>query len=404
MFNKEISDLINLCLENAHVDVVFDKYNKKHVYKINPDLSNKKIKIVKKSVYAILRKNLLKLNKKKEKLKKQQITNEYFMESCETFFKQKYTSENTIKQAIGMCRNRIFKTGFAETTNDFLQNIDKIYALMLEENVSKECKRKAFIYASDLLKYLKKPEKSKKFHDVFKRLTTEIFENRKKNEIRGEKEEKALVLSLDNLSGNEIKQNNINTLDLVYNLLVFIPETPRLDYRTLIYEPKNKNVSSIKRNNNGTYTITLINYKNSKFYGPWIIPVRNKSLVKYIDEYIKKKGIQINTLFIPNNKGSEHTSSNFSKTVTRAFQKRTGTEIGIDELRKIKERDMSKDYGLNTKSTKEIEDFTKKFFRHTIATSMIYYRRQPQKKDSKKEARRIANRKYYLKNKIKKAS
>ena len=135
-----------------------------------------------------------------------------------------------------------------------------------------------------------------------------------------------------------IDMNKMDNKSFLYYLLVFIDETPFLDYRTLIYNPTSqKSLKNYLEDKNNYLTITLNKYKTKARYGKWSFRISNKKLRKYIRKYIKHNSIVPNQYLFVNKRGNLYQSGKFSEFLKSAFKKKTGLILTINDVRNIKE-------------------------------------------------------------------
>lgn len=208
-------------------------------------------------------------------------------------------------------------------------------------------------------------------YDEFYRSNKERF---MKNQPLTEKEENALKVTYEDL----IQQAPLELYReaLLYNLLVHVPETPRLDYANLRYDPEDKTGNYIAKKN-GMYYIVLNKYKTANKYGRWKYPIRPQWLNNWLDDYFRVRNYPRGEyLFVRSStKPNEPmTRPTFSRFVENVFKMTVGTPITINALRKIKERFMLHlNPNINQLSMAQREDIAIGLFRHSYNSSLQHY-------------------------------
>lgn len=273
-----------------------------------------------------------------------------------------------------------------KTTKDF-----DVYAKELLESISKstkslETKRKLLFLLALLFQELKLEHYKKLYLGKYKHYKKKILDDRKKNEPRSIKELQCLKFDLGDLRRKPINLLSLNQKSLIYYLLIFIDETPRLDYRSLVYNPTiNIDTLNYLKFTSQEQYIMLNNYKTRKKYGPWKIPIVHPPLLNYLQQYIKKHQLQSNQHIFLNSKKNLYPSNKFSEFVQQSFLKQTGRRMNINCIRMLKERYL---FHQNPKtlhmSLDEREKFVEKYFTHSYGTAMLYYHRIDKNKEEKK--------------------
>lgn len=283
------------------------------------------------------------------------------------------TNTPSFKCAYSMLNSFLRRCNWIKTTNDFEENGEKLYNVIISENNSKETKRKLLLIFIFLLKNLDSKWLSL-FLQNYSRLKKEIIEERKTNSIRSEKEMNCLQYSLFEL--RKKYPVNINRLDqksLLFNLFLHIDETPRLAYRTLVFNPE-KNKQNYIELNKEKVNIILNDYKTYKFYKTWVIEVTHEPLRRYLHEYVKK--MKPDEYFFLNRRRKIFPSNKFSEFVQQVFLEKIGIKVNVNCLRKLKERELfHKNPNTMDMSLKDKEQFVEKYFKHTLKNAELYYNR-----------------------------
>jgi hypothetical protein len=254
---------------------------------------------------------------------------------------------------------------------NFQKNGRKILFTMTNESTKIETKRKLIFNVSLLLKEMNLD----KLHLVYiKKYNNYLFELKQRRMTSlpiNFKEQKCLQMSLAEMRKKNIDITELDQYTLLYNLLVFIDETPRLDYRTLIYDPTSEHNNYITQDLD---MIIINNYKTSKTYGKWTIPITNPELRSYLQEYIIFKKSKSNDKFFSNQNNNYFPSNKFSEFVQQSFFRKINVKMNINCLRKVKQRDL---FHHNPKklhmSIGEQRSFIIQHFRHSLSTASEYY-------------------------------
>ena len=264
-------------------------------------------------------------------------------------------------------KNTKIKNNISEKT--FLKKIR-------DYNKSDETKKKLLGVIGRTMKY---PSFQREYTDIMRRLNQRY----KKNEPNSEKERRALKISYEMLYNKlpEVYKAPVSKRGLIYVLLVGIENTPRLDYRTLIYYPR-KTIKATKKDSDlnyicrhkGKYIIVLNKYKNSKYHAQWVINVEDDKVNHYINRYLKTFSVKKGDFIFRTLNGTPFTSSSFSSFVSNTFNNIIGTPIDISTLRKVKAMSLIHrnpkilELSLDQKNKLALE-----LLRHTYDNSALYY-------------------------------
>ncbi len=266
------------------------------------------------------------------------------------------------------------------TVEILIDKIDDLHFAILTTRKSQETKRKLFYIFALLLQYLKQPQQFRKFLRQYMDIKKAIINERQDNVAISKKEAVGLNVTLRDLRKHEINKAKLDQQDLLFNLLIHIDETPRLDYRLLKFNLTNPTAQDnyINRTNEG-WVIVLNNYKTSAHYDPWHIQIKNPLLVDYLDTYFAAHGILAGDWVFKNKRKNPYPHNKFSEYIQRTLKKYTGIKITNNTLRKIKENDL---FFANPKllkmSVNEEKEYPKNFFRHSLNTARTYYKRVPE--------------------------
>ena len=312
-----------------------------------------------------------------EQFMKQQISSVYDQSSC---------SFKTMQSILG----KFIRTNLSdiETVDDFIENVDNVMKIIKSSHKSKETKRKIVYFLALACKQLKLKEAQMNYFEYYKQLKKEIIETRTENDSINKKEAECLKFSLEKLRKRELEQKTDQS-SLLYNLLIFLDETPRLEFRTLVFHPIppiKQDVNYLEKVNDG-YQIVLNKYKTSRTYGQWIIPIRRSQpnsftddLIEYIKKYIAQNQTKRNELIFYNRNNKEYPSNKFSEFVQSTFSDKINAKLNINCIRKLKINAL---FHQNPKilkmSLKEQKDWVIKHFKHSLPNSMLYYKRVPEK-------------------------
>lgn len=261
--------------------------------------------------------------------------------------------------------------------NDFCSKNYKDICNRIINSPKKAATKKKTLYILFLLcKHLGNDEKSQvHFIQNYSRIKRNMKKEREKNQPVNIKEANNLNITLNDLRSLGI-QSKFNQKDLLYNLLIFIDETPRLEYRTLIYE---SNPNKLLNNNNylifndNKFMLVIDNYKTRKTYGTWYINIHNGLLHEYILQYIQHHNLIPGQSLFPNYKNNIRPSNKFSEFLQRTFKDKIGKLININSLRKIKESSLYHNINKNNWSIENKKKFVQKYFKHSLATADLYY-------------------------------
>lgn len=265
----------------------------------------------------------------------------------------------------------------------FIDNAPKILHIIETSKSSQETKRKLLLFFALLLKKLNEEKLHVQYLKLYRKIKYNIIDQRKTNVPRGYKEIQCLDISLRKLRNQPINHKKLDAKTLLYNLLIYIDETPRLDYRTLKYNPSTSNSNngnylkySTRKNSDCNVMIVLNDYKTSRKYGTWTIKIKHNQLCEYINKYIKHNNLKSNQHIFLNANHKPFSSNKFSEFVQNVFKGKLGVKISINCLRIMKENQLfhQNPDTLNW-SLKEKEDWVVNHFRHSLATSRLYYQR-----------------------------
>lgn len=272
------------------------------------------------------------------------------------------------------------------TENDVVSNKtqNELVKQILLSDKSRETKRKLLLILAALLKKIHAPLKTKaeqRCYVEYTNLKRDLISSRKANVAISDKEANALSLDFSEL--RQKFQEKLDQRSLLYNMFVFIDETPRLEYRILtLHNPKSPSSNFLKFVAKKA-VIVLNVYKTSKKYGTWTIKVENPKLNKYIHDYVTTKKMKPGDDFFKNSKSEPFASNKFSEEFQSAFQAVTNTKVNLNSFRKLKENALfHKNPEVLKMSLKEREKWVEKHFKHSLATSMLYYNRVEKSKTS----------------------
>lgn len=167
-----------------------------------------------------------------------------FIAYAREFLAQKYnTNSPSFKTSYSITKSfinkhkKLFesKSKTDEPYTNFKNNALEVLSIIQSSKLSKETKRKLLLFFALLLKNLEEKELYVKYFQLYSKLKYDLISERRKNMPRGYKEVQCLGVSLAELRKKPIDMNDFDPQTLLYNLLVFLDETPRLEYRFLIY-------------------------------------------------------------------------------------------------------------------------------------------------------------------------
>lgn len=288
--------------------------------------------------------------------------------------KTKYHNGKSRKNITSLMNSFLRKFPQIKTIKDLSQQSENILKGLLKSTLSAETIRKIVYILSLVYDQIGDKKSQSLYQKTYLRLKKEIIDHRKTNKPISAKEADCVDIPYETLFSKPIDLKELDQKTLLYNLLIYIKETPRLDYRTLIYNPtKNKNVANYIKLNEPPQ-IVLNDYKTSKTYGPWIIPIKHNKLLEYLRTYVRAKNIKPGTYLFLNQAGKPYPSHKFSEYTQRMFNKKLKYKITMNCLRKIKEKFIfhNNPKTLNM-SYKDKEDLVAKYFKHNLQTSMLYY-------------------------------
>lgn len=301
------------------------------------------------------------------------------LENIKEILHKHYEKESSYNQNLSTIRKFLHdNVDLFQKPNSVCNNIVKICDRIEQSNKKNATKKKLF-YLFSIICNRKKSQI--KYLELYKLKKKTILKDRTKNEALNIKEADNLSLSFEKLRKLGI-QKNFTQHDLLFNLLIFIDETPRLEYRTLRYAPTHsfqvgKNYLTPKVSAQlDSWMIILDSYKTRETYKTWYIQIENRKLNKYLTDYFNFFGLAQNTLVFPNSKQKIRPSNKFSEFVQRMFKTKTGKSININSLRKIKECALfHRNPEINALSVPldKKQNFVEKYFKHSLQTAQLYY-------------------------------
>lgn len=302
-----------------------------------------------------------------------------FIEHVKSLLRKQYPNQPQSYRTCVSAVRQFIKHADIQSKEQFLQRADYYLGKIDSYKRSKETKRLVLFVLALVLKNLGQKKFHREYYNAYRKLKKEIEETRKKNEARGEKEQQCLSWTLEKLRSKSINENDLTQKALLYNLLVFLDETPRLEFRFLIFQPAVPSTEDnyLFRDDEKGWYIMLNQYKTMKRYGPWKISLQqNQDLANYVSKYVQANQLQPGQHIFLNARQQPFPSNKFSEFVQRTFFAYTGTRITINCLRKIKENHL---FLKNPKSLEmslaQKEDWVQNHFRHSLNTSQLYYNR-----------------------------
>ncbi len=334
------------------------------------------------------------------------IKNRPIQHEFNTLIRLRYSdSLSTYKSAQSTVNTLLKGHSYLKYSVDIVTHGSRLLEDIMRGFYSDETKRKQVYYCALLINSftVQLPE-AKALHTLYIERYMEIKKKlqsiRTKNTPINEKEKNALQLTLGDLRKNKIMKEYTPN-DLLYNLLIFIDETPRLDFRLLqFYENatseelddigeidlemhesglgarKNLLVKTGKR-----FAIILNNYKTFGFYGTWHIGIHSNPLTEYLTNYLNlMETNHLDFLFLTPISKEIYQTSKFSQFTQRMFEKKVGLPIPMNTIRKMKEMYLfHKNPIIQYWSTDTKERWVKKYFKHSLPTSVNYYDKVVQK-------------------------
>lgn len=290
-----------------------------------------------------------------------------------TFIKQKYHNGKSQKNLTSLIISFMRKQNHIKNLNDLSKNAKGLLSTILNSKQAPETQRKIIYILSMIFERLGNTKAQQRYRAAYLNLKKQITEQRKTNKPISAKEADCVDVSWEELKSKPINMDELDQKTLLYNLLIYIDETPRLDFRTLIYQPDSgKNTKNYINLNNAK--IVLNDYKTKSTYGQWVIPIRNAELIQYLRKYVKAHNIKPNNYLFLNKNNKPYPSHKFSEFTQRMFDKKLGYKITMNCLRKIKEKYLFHNNPKTLKmSYKEKEDLVAHYFKHNLQTSMLYY-------------------------------
>lgn len=174
-----------------------------------------------------------------------------------------------------------------------------------------------------------------------------------------------------NRKNSPIDMKKLNQLDLLYNMLMYIDYVPRLEYRTLVWNPDLPTDSNYI---SGDGILVIQNYKTVKRYG-----IRKIKLSEKIFDYIKlfiftNTIIEGEFIFMTRN-GTQYGSPQFSAFTVRAFKHRSPFSIRINLWRKIVQHyTFHENEKTQQLSFFEKDKYVQTVFGHNLKTAQRYYK------------------------------
>ena len=304
------------------------------------------------------------------------------LERANEMLSKKYSNTSSYKASSSIIKTYLRKN---KQWNDLSTQGEDILNDILKSSKSLETKRK-LIYIFALL-IEENPAGLENIHkqyiEEYKKLKKRIIENAKENKPKNAKEARCMKVTLAEMRNREINMNDMDQRSLLYNILVFIDETPRLELRKVVYSPRTRLPNgNYFRCFNNKCELVLNDYKTSKTYKEWRINITGL-LKDYLKKYIKHHKITPGDLLFINKKGNEYPANKFSEYIQRMFKNKLGVIITINCLRKIKENELfHKNPEILNMSTKDKEEYVKDKFKHNLDTSMTYYNIKKEDDDS----------------------
>ena len=250
---------------------------------------------------------------------------------------------------------------------------------------AKETKRKIAYFMALAYKELQNVQAQKDFVQLYMQYKMDIQKAREKNKAINEKEMRCLQnINLKDLRAKPIDFGMMTPDDLLYNLLVRMDETPRLEYRLLRYNNYTPAPNVLKSSNflivtpNGQCELVLSKYKTFSTYGTWRINIARKypELARYIEQYIEYHKLPTGAILFLNTANKPYPSNKFSEHVQTVFEKKIGQRISMNCFRKIKVNALfHQNPNILKMSLEEQKKWIEDHFRHSLANSMLYYKR-----------------------------
>lgn len=278
-------------------------------------------------------------------------------------------------------KNTKNKTHLSSTRAFFKNNHEQLLKATSQLDILKIIKnyKRSDSTKTNIVSVLGKHFKNDKFKLEYIEIKKRMKDRNTKNKPITEKENKALKITWKKLKAK--RQSEYNNIALLYNLLVLIPETPRLDYSSLVFKPE-KNVCNLidYDDKEKKWYITLNHYKTIGRYGPWTFYITddwfNKWLIEWFDNNNVAKGSYIFTKRTNSKRYESLSKPSFSRFIENVFKAVIGVKITINALRKIKERSLVHNNPKILKmSLQERNDLASNLFKHTYDSSLNHYLR-----------------------------
>jgi hypothetical protein len=271
-----------------------------------------------------------------------------------------------------------FRTYFSSLKNFLKKNKissrNQINTILLDSiknsNKSLESKKRIFFVLARL--FPKNDDKKQQILQYYINTKINIRKDVLDNKPINKKEKQILSdLSLKDFKKHKINLDDISQNALLYNLLVYQKETPRLDYMTLQYNNENAD-GNILYKDKSNYYIKLGNYKTFKKYGLWKYKL-STNLNKYIKKYITEKDLQHGDYLFTTLGNNHYSKSRFSEYIQNVMKKYVGLHVNINALKKIKLADAVNKPSFKKLSMNKKNEFVIKYFRHNYKMSQSYY-------------------------------
>ena len=315
----------------------------------------------------------------------ERVNNGSFLEFCSHKMKEKYPTESSFK-ANFCCLRNIQKTFNLQTVADFIESCDEIYSWIEKSEKSKETRKKYFFICSSIYKMKNAEKEYEKFWKMYSQIRSELNKECKDNKIKPGREKESLKHTLKSLRESKINHESLNLKELLFNLLVFIDHTTRLEYRTLVFKPSANEEEKKKlnylwvNNDTGKYQIVLNDHKTCAKYGARVFNIDDKKLEKYIDLCQESGVLHVDQFVFRNKKGMVHKPNKFSEYVKKVFLIKVGSPIIMNDLRKIKESGLLlKNKKFLEMSMNERNAYAIEYFGHSLNSAMNYYHRVAEK-------------------------
>ena len=215
----------------------------------------------------------------------------HFLQYSEKQLKNRYGNNQTFKCAISLVRTFANANPKIKTIELFDQHalliLDKI---LKNQRLSTSTKKQLiFVFSLLLRNHNNNSKKLKFFVDAYKKLKNEITEKRKENLPRNFEELQGMKFNLFELRKQyPINFDRMTQSDLLFNLLIHLDETPRLEYRLLKLNPSGDLTKQNYIQCSEQCVIVLNVYKTAKKYGKWEVVVKNKKMNRYLTNYLQR--------------------------------------------------------------------------------------------------------------------